>query len=462
MSDIDAKLKAVIESGGIETEPDPVRMGAVRERMLHISRMPAARITRPRTIVATIAVVVTLCIVGVAATEAGRKILRWIYTPVMQTATTTFETGLDANGNRDVVGIVTTDARTFSDQEMERMKRRLTETHQIKQAGGGRLTGLIEIPGPTAYVIEYRLSDGTCQSMSSGRPSGLQAKNMRIDEIDQLRDAGQGQLIASEDFPIGLGRFNIRFTLSDGKTVDLVTNYPPGTRQERETIFAETRTLKRECQFKVDNASRDSHGRVHGLLQYKLADGRVVGITEDLPEGVISPDGKGVVVGETEHTAAIPSGGFAGALEARKARERMQEYSRVADAGGGRLVAIFDNVGSIGQASMTLYRIQYTLSDGTNDIAQTNVPTEKQRANFKLSCLQQRMHSYGDRLIPMTYGTMITSESGDPTRIMLPNGKRLVGDRLPAIPRLARLHGMFVSPAPGSGNATVQRFLQAA
>lgn len=79
-----------------------------------------------------------------------------------------------------------------------------------------------------------------------------------------------------------------------------------------------------------------------------------------------------------------------------------------------------------------------------------------------LSCLQQRMRSYGDHLIPMTYGTMITCESGDPTRIMLPNGKRLVGDRVPAIPRLARLHGMFVSPAHGSGNATVQRFLQAA
>jgi hypothetical protein len=386
MYESDAKLKALIESGGMEIEPDPVRMEAVRERMLRISRTPAARIVRPRTIAAMFLALVTICIVGVAATETGRKIIRWIYTPLGQATVRTFSIAPDANAVWGVARVATdgVSAGGISDQEAEEMKRRFTEAHQIAQAGGGRLTGLLEVPGHTTYVIEYRLSDGTYESVGSSRPTGLQAANMRIDEIEQLRDAGHGQLLLTEDFPIGLGRFKIRFTLSNGEVVDLVTNYPPGTRQEREAIFAETRSLKQARQFSVLDASRDPRGRTFGILRYRLADGRVVGVSEDVPQEVVSSNGKMTVVAETEHTAGIHSGGFANEKEASKVQKRGEELLRIAEAGGGRLSAIIDRLGLSGEEPITVYRIECTLGDGTNETMNTNVVTGKQRTNLRL------------------------------------------------------------------------------
>jgi hypothetical protein len=126
---------------------------------------------------------------------------------------------------------------------------------------------------------------------------------MRIEEIMYLRDAGAGEIITQDEFPIGLGSYTLRFTLSDGRTVDLQTNYPPAPRTDREAIFLETRALKKQLKFFVQNASRNNSNpkaAVWGILQYKLADGRTVGISERVPTEVISSDGRNVTNTETE------------------------------------------------------------------------------------------------------------------------------------------------------------------
>ena len=137
-----------------------------------------------------------------------------------------------------------------------------------------------------------------------------QAENMRIDEIMELRDAGEGEIISQDEFPkgVGLGRYTIRFTLSDGRTIDLETCYPPSTKQQREAIFAETRELKEKLDFSVRLACSDPSdplGRVWGILRYKLSDGRTVGVTDTIPPEVISPDGKHVVMPGTEEQLEI-------------------------------------------------------------------------------------------------------------------------------------------------------------
>ena len=82
--------------------------------------------------------------------------------------------------------------------------------------------------------------------------------------------------------PYGLGFYTIRFALPD-RTVDLTTWYPPAPRAERDAIFAETRALKADLLFTVQEASvnpDDPRQGVLGRLRYTLADGRSVGILE--------------------------------------------------------------------------------------------------------------------------------------------------------------------------------------
>lgn len=50
---------------------------------------------------------------------------------------------------------------------------------------------------------------------------------------------------------------------------------------------------------------RIPHGGVYGTVRYRLSDGRTVGITEWVPSGVISPDGKWVVMPETQERVEI-------------------------------------------------------------------------------------------------------------------------------------------------------------
>ena len=141
-------------------------------------------------------------------------------------------------------------------------------------------------------------------------PWAKQAENMRVDEIMRLRDSGAGEVVSFRNHPIGLGRYTIRFALSDGQTVDLEAYYPPGTRQAREAIFAETRRLKAEKRCSVRSASAGPDGRVFASLRYKLADGRTVGITEpEIPADWISSDGKFLMTPEMQEPVAIENVG---------------------------------------------------------------------------------------------------------------------------------------------------------
>jgi hypothetical protein len=172
---------------------------------------------------------------------------------------------------------------------------------EIRQAGGGRLVGLLEQPGrdgePVAvnYQVAYALADGQTTRVSQGELSPAQRIAMRIDEIMELRDAGAGTVVDQHESPLGMGGYTIRFTLHDGQTVDLRTVYPPGTREQRAAIFAETRTLREKRRFTVQRPQVLPGTGVWGLLRYALADGRTVVLYEPVPTDLITDDGRHVV-----------------------------------------------------------------------------------------------------------------------------------------------------------------------
>jgi GAF domain-containing protein len=110
------------------------------------------------------------------------------------------------------------------------------------------------------------------------------------------------------DGPFGLGFYTIRFTLSDGATVDVGAYYPPSTLAEREAIFRELRKLKSQLCFEVIRAWADASnaaGQVWGRLRYTLADGRAVGTTERIPPEVVSEDGRCVILPGAEEAVEV-------------------------------------------------------------------------------------------------------------------------------------------------------------
>ena len=117
------------------------------------------------------------------------------------------------------------------------------------------------------------------------------SKGIRRAFVAVLRDAGACQVLSQKPSRKGLGKYTIRFTLSDGQTIDLTTTYPPGTRQEREKIFAETRERSSSASRSKSLKAVRLPGDTCGLLRYTLADGRTVGITEQVPKEVLTPDG---------------------------------------------------------------------------------------------------------------------------------------------------------------------------
>ena len=309
MCDNDPEMRHLVESAAMSTKPDPKRTEIVRRKTLAIAGRAANAPRRRHTGLIAALVVLGVSGIGLAASETGRNFIRWIFTPVEELHSTEW-----VSPDGDVWSQTTTGrSEPYSPQEQEEVARKFAENYQSKQAGEGRLVGLIESPGwtgvsETTYRIEYTQSNGEKSTVGSGRPAGKQAENMRIDEIMRLRDAGAGEIVDQGPFPIGLGKYTIRFTLSDGQTVDLETFYPPGTRDEREQIFAEMRELKAALRFAVRSAYvylANPETGVWGTLQYTLADGRVVGAAEQLPPEVISEDGTQVVIPGAEEPIAI-------------------------------------------------------------------------------------------------------------------------------------------------------------
>ena len=311
MYENDNELGNLLDSTELESAPDPARMQAVRQRALHLADRSAARGPRVRTSLVAVLVLIGITGVGLATTETGRRILRWVTTPIQEEAFTTWEAPDGTTWSRTQTGR----SEPYSDEEKEQVADEFAECNAIQEAGGGRLAGLIEGPGflpgmpsHTVYMIEYELSNGQTNTVGSGQPSALQAENMRLDEILELRNAGEGEIISEQPAPIGMGRYTIRFTLSDGETVDLQTVFPPSTKEEREAIFAEMQELKQQLRFKVIDPYVDPENHlvgVWGLLQYTLADGRTVGSASQVPPEAISEDGTQVILPELKEPIAI-------------------------------------------------------------------------------------------------------------------------------------------------------------
>jgi hypothetical protein len=396
MHEHDDEMKRLLGSPAMNVEPDPVRMQAARERMMHIASSPRHTNSVRRTALTIGVLLIGVSAIGVAATQTGRDFIRWVFTPVkpnyMVTHVATTQTSGSTNtwfgtrSDRPKMSGAMADYQTsawstsrsdrpFTDKEMADMKVQYAEMDRIKEAGGGRLAGFIEGPGHITFMVEYTLSDGTTVTVGQGIPAPKQKANMRVEEIMALRDAGAGVIISERPSAIGLGQYTIRFTLSDGQTVDLTTYFPPGTRQERERIFAETRELKQQLRFAVDDPrGPNSSGDIWGLLHYTLADGRTVGITEKVPKEALTPDGKQVAVPESEAT----KNGW------QHLSPEQAEAEAIMEAGGGRLIALFEGPNPDGSSSQwTAFSVEFTLASGKTFGLCEGGLSEKQIANLR-------------------------------------------------------------------------------
>ncbi len=306
MSTDELGLQEALESAQMNEEPNPAHRQAVHERMLAIAQAGPRRHHRQRGVWMAAVVLVGAGGISLAATQAGRDWVRSIFTPI--------ETHHAVSGTMPDGGSWTRsrNAEPFTPQEQAQAVEEFDEVYRIKHAGGGRLVGLLEgpaiegVPGGVTYLVAYTLGDGQVTTVGAAELTEQQAANMRIDEIMELRDSGAGEVSAHQETPIGLGNYTVRLTLADGTTVDLTTWYPPGTRRERQAIFAETRQLKDALRFTVDGAfqaAEESATGVWGLLRYELADGRTVGIIEPVPAAIVSEDGTGVVMPDSD---AVP------------------------------------------------------------------------------------------------------------------------------------------------------------
>jgi hypothetical protein len=310
MFDKEQELGHVLESAALPAGPSPERAQAVHQRVRELLRASGRRPRRWPIAVAAGVCVVGAAALGAAGTQAGRDMLRRMFTkiePLHMVSVTPDESSQLS---------LARSGAPFTQEEADAAKAQLEEVAAIKKSGGGRLTGILEGPGlpqlrgsermRITYLIEYTLGSGTKISVGDGGPNPAQRENMRLDEIERLRDGGAGETLSEKEFPIGLGLFTLRFTLSDGQTVDISTNYPPGTRAEREAIFDEVAQLKQARQFTVLTAERLPNGQVYGTLRYTLADGRTVGIVGEVPPDVISADGDYISTGASESPEETP------------------------------------------------------------------------------------------------------------------------------------------------------------
>jgi hypothetical protein len=296
--------------------PDPAQMQAVRERMAALAAAPGERHSFAGRVGLTVLTLMVVGTVGLAATDSGRRLLRSIFIPVQQDHLVIWspthdipeppggdpcaaEQGGEQGGGTHVVYSTGSNVPLNAEQE-ESFRSQMREIHELVQSGGGELVGLMEMVTEdeyhTACQIRYTLKDGSSHTVGSSLPEGKQAENMRLEEILELRDAGAGELLSSAPFVQGLGKYKIRFILSDGTTLDLDAVFPPGPRSEREAIVAETRELKRQHLFQIDRPSAAPGEPVYGVLRYALSDGRTVGFVEQVPAEVLSGDGTQVVL----------------------------------------------------------------------------------------------------------------------------------------------------------------------
>lgn len=304
-------MEELLAGASLNIEPDGQHMQAVHARAMGLAGSARPRRHVGRSVGIGAVLLVGAATAGLAGTQAGRNWVRQIVTPVYKTEVVTVSCPPDPaapSGHAVTMSVSRTstggDAQPFTPEEKAAINAEMTEVRQISRAGGGRLTGLLESVASkrdgvyTVFMVEYTLAGGKKITLGSPKPE-RPLNGVNVDELLQLRDSGAGELISSKPFPIGLGLYIIRFTLSNGTSIDLQTYYPPGARAEREAIVAETRQLKAAGRFTVDDANSQPDGGVWGTLRYTLADGRQVGITEQVPSEALAPDGKSVITTES-------------------------------------------------------------------------------------------------------------------------------------------------------------------
>ena len=308
MSHEDNDLREMLDPAGMRAEPDPASMQSVHDRMMALGCRGYVRRHHNLFLAMSGILLAVTTAAGIAGTEAGRNFVRRILTPIVPSYALSIDGKTSPDGTSSVftVSRMGKDAQPFSQEEADRAKSDMREIEAQMEAGGGRLVGIMEGPGLTSdqtvhtvYLVEYTLKDGRTSTVGQGLTS-KQVANLKVDEILALRDTGAGEIVSQKPSPIGPGRYTIRFTLSDGSTIDLTTNYPPGPRQDREAVFAETRELKKALRFTVIAPTTAPNGHVWGTLQYKLADGRTIGIVEQVPPEAVTADGQQVAVPEDE------------------------------------------------------------------------------------------------------------------------------------------------------------------
>jgi hypothetical protein len=303
MCENDPEMRRLMESAAMNTKPDPERAEIVRRKTLAVAGRAASAPRHRHTGLIAAVIVLGVSAIGLAATETGRNLIRRIFTPIEKIDATRWEAS---------DGTIYTQSRgpgePYTPEEETAVADGFQEIHDLQNAGEGKLVGLAESVGHTTFFVEYELSDGTVSRLGQNRPTGKQAENTRVDEIMELRDAGAGELVSEKPSEIGLGQYTIRFTLSDGQTVDLTANFPPGPREQREAIFAEAEELKSQLRFAVlipHINPQNAEAGVWGILRYELADGRTVGLVQRVPDEAISEDGRFVVLPDLDEPVAI-------------------------------------------------------------------------------------------------------------------------------------------------------------
>ncbi|MHC4717674.1 MAG: hypothetical protein ACYS5V_11940 [Planctomycetota bacterium] len=389
----DTELREALRSAEMDVSPDPAKVGAVQERMAGLAHRRIAHLRHVRKAWIVGLLLCGVCGAALGATETGRSLIRWVLTPVLSrhevTVTTPDGTTWTRGGS----------TRPYGPQQRKAAADQFNEIAALKQTGQGELIGLLELPDTTVYSIRYTLKNGSSTIVATGMPTDVQALMMGLDEIQRLRDAGAGNVIVESPSPYGLGAYTIRFALAD-RTVDLETWYPPGPRAEREAIFAETRALKADLLFSVEEASSSPENPeqgVIGTLRYTLADGRTVGIVEQVPDELISPDGAHVIGPGADKTVEIGPGGFWTAPdgnlhlsiggdepESPETLDRFREVHAIKEAGGGRLAGLVERPGWGGELSTRTFQVMYTLANGqTTRVGQGDLSV-MQRANMRI------------------------------------------------------------------------------
>lgn len=306
MQEHDSDIRAALRSAEINIAPDGAKMDSARERMFQTLRgatRPKAR--RVRRIAAVL--IIGCCGIVFAGTETGRALIRRLI-PIAKTDSVRWQA---PDGTVHSLSRVSGEA--FSEPERKVIVDQMKEREALRQAGEGRLMGLIERRGEdgcgvtTLYDVAYAYSDNTMSNVCQDTLTDAQAERMKIAEILRLRDEGAGQIVSHRKYPLGLGRYRIAYQLSDGQELTLTTYFPPAPRAEREAIMAETLRLKEEGCFHVANprAVAGDEELVYAKMRYELADGRIVWLTEQIPPQYISEDGQYVVLPESEENIPI-------------------------------------------------------------------------------------------------------------------------------------------------------------